>query len=185
MAPWRRFHRRAAPSLAWRHIVRAIGRTPLELKRVNSGQPVPPGTPTGGQVWKSTGLTDRDQALLVARKWEAEARVQRARLGRTAKKPIWRVRRPASSTGIGPLSQKEVAMLLNMSERGVREVERRAFQKLRNHPLLRRVWQQYLVGELEEHGLMLTPEEAEALFRVACTPEERGLIQRVLRLIQR
>lgn len=32
---------------------------------------------------------------------------------------------------------------------------------------------------------MLTQEEAEALFRVACTPEERGSIQRVLRLVQR
>ena len=68
--------------------------------------------PTGGQRWRSTGLTDRVQALLLARHWEAEAREQRARLGRTAKRPIWHVRRPGNSTRIGPLTQKEVALLL-------------------------------------------------------------------------
>ena len=38
--------------------------------------------PEGGQVWRSTGLTDRDQALLVAKKWEREARTERAKIGR-------------------------------------------------------------------------------------------------------
>src|SRR5271169_6600728 len=37
--------------------------------------------PGGGQIWKSTGLTDRDQALVVAKHWEAEARAERAKLG--------------------------------------------------------------------------------------------------------
>jgi hypothetical protein len=33
--------------------------------------------PERGQVRRSTGLTDRDQALLVVRQWEAEVRAQR------------------------------------------------------------------------------------------------------------
>jgi hypothetical protein len=142
--------------------------------------------PSGGQIWKSTGITDREQALLVAKRWEAEARAQRLSVGRTRRKPIWRVRRqqPGSAPS-GLLTQKEVALLLNMSERGVREVERRALQKLRSHPLLRQAWQEYLIGELDEAELVLTRQEIEALFAVAHTPEERGLIQKVLRLIQR
>ena len=28
--------------------------------------------PEGGQVWRSTGLTDREQALLVAKKWNGK-----------------------------------------------------------------------------------------------------------------
>lgn len=137
----------------------------------------------GGQVWKSTGLTDRDQALLVARKWEAEARAERAKLGRTARKPILRVRPSEPGTRVGGLTQKEVALLLNLSERAVRQIEIRAIQKLRNHPLLRQVWRQYLAGELEEGRYALTPDEIDALFDLVCTPEERDLIQKLLRLM--
>jgi hypothetical protein len=67
-----------------------------------------------------------------------------------------------------------------MSERAVREVERRALQKLRQHPLLRQVWRQFLTGESDEHGLVLTQEEIEALFAVARTLAERLLIQKIL-----
>ena len=82
--------------------------------------------PSGGQVWKSTGLTDQDQALVLARRWEAEARAQRLKLGRPARKPTLRVRRDSpGAVRSGLLTQKQVALLLNMSERGVREVERR------------------------------------------------------------
>jgi hypothetical protein len=62
--------------------------------------------PAGRQMWRTTGLTNRDQALLISKQWEAEAHTERATLGHAAQKPIGRVRRPASSTGIGPLSQK-------------------------------------------------------------------------------
>jgi hypothetical protein len=142
--------------------------------------------PEGGQVWRSTGLTDHDQALLLARKWGAEARTQRLSLGRTRSTPLLRVRHEEPGTArSGPLTQREVAQLLNMSERGVRAVERRAFEKLRQHPLLRQAWQQFLAGELDEHQLGLTPEEIEALFDMIRTPEERFLIQKILRLIQR
>ena len=136
----------------------------------------------GGQTWKSTGLTDHDQALVLARRWEAEARAQRLKLGRPARKPTLRVRRDSPGAArSGLLTQKEVALLLNMSERGVREVERRAFQKLRQHPLLRQAWRQYQARELDEQQLELTPEEIEALFSLARTSEERGLIQDLLR----
>ncbi len=43
-------------------------------------------------------------------------------------------------------------MVLKMSERGVREVERRAFKKLRDHPLLKQIWRQYLAGGLDEQA---------------------------------
>jgi len=138
---------------------------------------------TGGQTWRSTGLTNRDQALLVAKKWEAEARAERARLGGTVKRPVWRVRGPASDTGIGPLTQRETALFLGMSERAVREAERRAIQKLRQHPLMREIWQDYLSAELDEEYLLLTQDEIEALFNLARTPEEQRLVRKVLALV--
>jgi hypothetical protein len=140
--------------------------------------------PGGGQVSRTTGLTDRDQALLAARKWEAEARAERARFGATTSKPALRARSSASAGGKCLLTQKEVAALLNMSERAVRQSERRAFQKIRNHPLMRQIWQQYLAGELDEHQPTLTQDEIEALLILARTPEERRLVRKVLALIQ-
>jgi hypothetical protein len=89
----------------------------------------------GGQVWRSTGLTDRAQALLVARRWEAQARAERATRGQRPNKPLGRIRQSAQGTTIG-LTQKEVSLLLGMSERTVRAIEHRAIQKLKNHPLL-------------------------------------------------
>src|SRR5258708_7515217 len=38
--------------------------------------------PTGGQVWRTTRLFDREQALVLAKSWEAKARAQRIRSGR-------------------------------------------------------------------------------------------------------
>jgi hypothetical protein len=105
--------------------------------------------PAGGQIWRSTRLRDPEQALVVARKWEAQARRQRARSDLAPKKPVGRVRPPAGSTGICLLTQPEVAMLLNLSERSVREIQRRAFQKIRNHPVRKQIWQKYLAGELD------------------------------------
>src|SRR5437016_2062856 len=79
--------------------------------------------PEGGQVWRSTGLTDRAQALLVARQWEAEARAQRANMGLSVRKPVLRVQHSKSGGAIR-LTQREVAQLLRISERSVREIER-------------------------------------------------------------
>jgi len=139
------------------------------------------GSEPGKQVWKSTGLTDRSQALLLAKKWETEARQQRA-AWRGLKKPSIRIRHPSPSEG---LTQKEVAMLLHMSERGVREVERRAFEKLRNHPLLKEIWRQHLAGDLDEQAPQrLTRAEIQALFALVRTPDEQAVIRKVLRLIR-
>jgi predicted transcriptional regulator len=80
------------------------------------------------------------------------------------------------------LTQKEVAMLLGISERAVRDIEHRALRKIRSHPLMREVWRQYLNGELDEAQLLLTPAEIEALFNLVSSTEERRLIQKVLRL---
>jgi hypothetical protein len=140
--------------------------------------------PAGGQVWRTTGSTDYDRALMLARHWESQARAERAMLGRAARKPSLRVPRSELSTGVGPLTQKEVAQILKMTERGVREVERRAFRKLRHHPGLQQLWQRYLSGDLEEAGERLSPTEIQALWDVAGTPEELRVIEKVLRLIQ-
>jgi hypothetical protein len=138
--------------------------------------------PAGGQVQKSTGLMDRDQALLVAKKWEREARAQRARLVAFPRKPSIRVQPSEPSTSNSPLSQREVALLLNISERAVRMIEIRAIQKLRRHPLLRHIWQQYLSRDLEEGQPALTRQEIEALSNLVRTPEERLLILKILGL---
>jgi hypothetical protein len=136
----------------------------------------------GGQVWRSTGLTDRDRALTVARRWEALARAGRAAAGRVASQPTLPVSRKQPGTG-GPLTQKEVALLLKISERAVRLIERRAVRKLFNHPLLRQAWRQYLAGELDEDQWRLTQEEIRTLFHLARTPEEWRLLQKVIRLV--
>jgi hypothetical protein len=104
-------------------------------------------------------------------------------LGGTVKKPVWRVCRPASDTGAGPLTQRETALFLGMSERAVREAERRAIQKLRNHPQMREIWQDYLSAELDEEHLLLTQDEIEALFNLARTPEEQRVVRKVLALV--
>ena len=140
--------------------------------------------PEGGQVWRSTGLTNREQALLVAKKWEREARAERVKFGQSPRRPAMRVRRTTPFTGTGPLTQREVAVLLNISERAVKAIERRAIQKLSNHPVLRKVWQQFLSGELDEDHPILTSEEFEALFHLARTMEERLTLQKVLHLIR-
>ncbi len=133
----------------------------------------------GGQVWRSTHLTDYDQALALARGWEAEARAERLRLGRPPKKPILRV------LGQQPgLTQKEVGMLMNLSERAVREIEKRAIAKLLNNPVVRKLWQDYSSGDLNEEDFRLTAAEIEALFSLTRTSMERLLMQKVVDLVQ-
>jgi|SRR5882762_2116653 len=138
---------------------------------------------SGGQRWKSTGLRDRNRALQLARRWEAEARAERERLGRVSRKPVLRVRHSGSGMSIG-LTQREVAQVLKISERAVREIERRALRKLLNHPTLRQIWQDYLSGTLEERDSRLTRVEIEALFALARDQEEYRVIEKALLLIQ-
>jgi len=138
----------------------------------------------GGQVWRSTGLTDRAEALLLARRWEAQARAERAKAGRSIRKPALRVRHSGSSSGAGLLTQDEVALLLNISERAVRKAEHSALAKLRRHPLLRHVWEEYLTGTLDEEDLRLTAAEIQALFSLARSPIESQLMEKILLLVQ-
>jgi len=137
----------------------------------------------GGQTCRSTGLSDRNQALQLAKRWEAEARAQRVAAGRAAARPSLRAGRREPGIG-GPLTQREVALLLKISERAVRLVERRAIQKLFNHPSLRQVWRRYLAGELDEGQRNLTPEEITALFKLAHTAQEWLVLRKVTRMVR-
>jgi len=138
------------------------------------------GPTPGERVWKSTKLKDRQQALGLAKQWEAQARQERRASGHLFRKPIVRVRHPKSGRVAGQFTQREVAQILGMSERGVREVERRAFSKLRRHPLLKKIWQQHLTGELDENTRRLTPAEITALFALTKSRSEVRLIQKLL-----
>ena len=137
----------------------------------------------GAPACAASGMDIRDQDLRLAKEWEAQAREYRASLGQTPGKIILRARRSASSARSGPLSQREVGLLLIMSVRRMREVQRRAFAKLRSHPLLQQGWAQFSTGDLDERQPALTSEESEALFEMARTPEERRLMREVLALM--
>jgi hypothetical protein len=157
------------------------------------------GATPGQEVWRSTGETDRAAALAKALAWEAEARRRRAALGLGPRKPNLRVqRRPTGASagniapGAGPLSQREVAMILRISERAVRAIERRALEKLRRSPLLRDVWAEHTgkdrLAEPELEGQQeseLSPEEVAALFGLVRTEEERRALAKVLASIER
>ena len=140
----------------------------------------------GKQVWRSTGLTDRDAALALARKWEVEARKKRLALGKGPQRAAVRARRsPRGSDKFQPLTQGEVAVLLNMSERAVRNVEKRALAKLRKHPAIRELLDQIKSQTSESMVVPLTAEELAALFALADTDEERLILKRVLMLMSR
>ena len=136
------------------------------------------GAEPGQQIARSTGLTDREAALRLARKWEAEARA--IRQSRKVAK--------AARTSFA-LTQAETALLLNISERAVRAIEKRALRKLRRHPALRDLWREYepclseVSPGVDEGARGLTPEEIEALLGLAKTPIERQALRRVLGLV--
>jgi transcriptional regulator len=96
-----------------------------------------------------------------------------------------RARRSSSSPAdSAPLTQKEVAALLGMSERGVRNIEKRALAKLRNHPALRSLWGQ-IKGETSESATAWSSEEVAALFALADGPVERQALKRLFGLVVR
>jgi DNA-binding transcriptional regulator YiaG len=111
-----------------------------------------------------------------------QSRTPRDRTDSSTKPSLVRV---ASSRQRVGLTQREVAVLLRVSERAVRNIERRAIKKLFADPGLRQAWQDYLNGNLEEDGLALTPEEAEALLGLVRTLEEWLVVRKVLRAILR
>jgi len=144
------------------------------------------GVEPGKQTWRSTGLTDRAAALALAKEWEADARKRRAQSGRLPRKPTARVRYGSPEAAAGLLTQAEAAAVLGISVRAVREIERRAFEKLRRHPALRRFWREY-VGETEEQPeereAVLSDSEVDALIALARTRSERLALLKLLILM--
>ncbi len=151
------------------------------------------GVEPGKQVWRSTGLTDRNAALAQAKEWEAEAKRQRAALGLKPRPARIRVRRRGAGAWagnepvVGPLSQRDVSIFLQISERAVRSIERRALGKLRADPRLRELWREWMArstGEEPElaEGLNaeLAPSEIAALLGLARTDQERRVLEKLL-----
>jgi hypothetical protein len=136
------------------------------------------GPEPGQQIARSTGLADREAAMALARQWEKEARRERE-----AAKAAGAVTPVTGKLSLG-FTQREVAMLLHMSERAVRSTERRAIRKLSHHPLLKAIWREYSESKSwPEEPAPLTPQEVEALVGLATTWLERRLVWKVLNLI--
>ena len=132
---------------------------------------------SGRQLWRSTGHTDRRAALIVAQKLEQDARRARAEQG-DLDKPVLRAPR-----GSG-LTQEDTAIFLGLSQRAVRDTEKRALRKLRQNPAIRALWRE-LVGEgvTSTADLELTDAEIAALYGLVRTPEERRVLDKVIALV--
>ena len=97
-----------------------------------------------------------------------------------------RVRRGSAEQAVGLMRQAEVAAFMHISERAVRDIERRAFDKIRRHPGLRDFWREWLTGEVEESAsqaladCVLTRAEIAAVYALAQTPEERQVLRKLL-----
>ena len=145
---------------------------------------------TGRQVWRTTGLRDREPALALAKEWEADVKRKRAAQGAVPPRLTIRVRPGSAEKERGCLSQKEVAAILGMSERAVRDVEIRAFEKLRRHPALRDFWREWTTGDIKETALrparqwVLSRAEIVAVNGLAQTPIERQALRKLLALAQ-
>lgn len=143
---------------------------------------------TGRQVWRSTGLRDREPALALARQWETAAKRKRSGQGAVPARLTIRVRPGSAGQGPGGLSQKEVAAILRISERAVREIERRALDKLRRHPALKQLFREWQTGEIKEGALRAAPQwrlsraEIAAVSALAETPIERQALRKLLAL---
>ena len=140
-------------------------------------------TGVDGQEWRSTGTAGHAVALARAREFEAAARVQRANSGRTARKQKRRVRPAPGASGSG-LTQREVGLLLDLSERAVRAIEKRALQKLAQHPHLGELWRQFLAGELTEQEHRLSAPEIQALVGLTRSRAERAALRKALAWLQ-
>ena len=142
----------------------------------------------GRQTWRSTGLRDREAALAIAQDWEQQAKRKRLAQGAVAAKPSMRVRPGSGEETLGLLTQAQVALILRISQRAVREIERRAFEKLRQHPALRRFWREHQRGEIKEAApqassrWQLTQDEIGAVYALARTPMERQALSKLIGL---
>ena len=140
----------------------------------------------GRQVWRSTGLRERESALSLAKEWEADAKRKRADQGAAPPRGTIRVRPGSAEKGLGCLSQKEVAAIMRISERAVREIEHRAIDKLRRHPDLKNFWREWQTGEVAEtisrtaSDYALSRSEIAAVYALALTPLERQALKKLL-----
>jgi hypothetical protein len=140
----------------------------------------------GRPMWLTTGLEDREAALAVANELESTYRRKQAAESYLQSKPKIRVRRGTREKEHGCLTQAEVASILRISERAVREIEHRAIEKLRKHPALRAFWRQWLSGEIDESNppeRELTPAEIRALFALARSTFEGCALMKLLSLV--
>jgi hypothetical protein len=141
-------------------------------------------------MWKTTRLRDKQMAMALAHQWELEAKRKRQAQGALPPKPTIRVRPGSAEEDLGFLTQKEVAAILRISERAVREIERRAFDKLRQHPALKNLWREWKTGEIKEATSRasklwpLSRAEIEAVYALAWTPVEQQAIRKLLALAQ-
>ena len=141
---------------------------------------------TGRKVWRSTGLREREPALALAKEWEADAKRKRAAQGAVPPRLTIRVR-PGSTC----LSQKEVAAILRISERAVRQIERTAIEKLRRHPVLQGIWREWETGEMKEaisrgsSQSALSRAEIAAIYALTRTPAERQAVRKLVAIAQR
>lgn len=133
-----------------------------------------------GQQWKSTGTTDRTLALAMAKEFEAAARAERMKLGSSGKK---RIRLSPGNTG-GGLTQREVALVMGLSERAIREIEKRALRKLAQNPTVQELWRSNVAEELTEPGHRLSRPEMEALLGLIRTRAELQALLKVLAIVQ-
>jgi DNA-binding CsgD family transcriptional regulator len=141
------------------------------------------GPEPGQQIARSTGLTDRAAALALAKQWERQARRERERRKAEREHAPSRIMSPG-------LSQREVAAMMRVSERGVRAIEKRAIAKLKRHPALREFWGEYnesqsstgLVADMESWAR--SAEEAAALLELARSPLELQVLRRVLAIVR-
>jgi hypothetical protein len=144
----------------------------------------------GRPVWRGTGARDKKTAMAKAIHWEQEARRKREAKAALPRKPSIRVRPGSAERELGLLSQREVATALRISTRAVREIERKAFDKIRRHPALRDLWREWLTGEVEETVTQdpsqwrLSRAEIAAVYALAKTPAEQQVLRKVLALTQ-
>jgi hypothetical protein len=80
------------------------------------------------------------------------------------------------------LSQAEVALVLGISERAVRAIERRALLKLRRMKIVRDLFTDFgpPPSTVHEDSEELTPDEIAALFSLARNDFERRVLLKVL-----
>jgi hypothetical protein len=139
--------------------------------------------PAGGQIWRSTGSSNPEEAMVIAREFEAAARSERLKSLKARGAGKIYNRRSGRDTTLG-LTQAEVARVMGLSERAVREIEKRALRKLARHPLLRELWHEYESSELTEESGSLTAAEIRALLGLVRTRGERASLLKLINVVR-